>query len=70
MTQRAIHCSYCLEEGHHINKCKDETISLLNEEIQEIAAIDWKLNLNSGFVKNKLSSLMYPISVKSKVMTL
>ncbi len=59
MLQRAIHCSYCLEEGHHINKCKDETISLLNEEIQEIAAIDWKLNLNSGFVKNKLSSLTF-----------
>ena len=57
---RPIHCSFCLEEGHHIHRCKDTSISLLNEEIEEIAAMDWRLDLSSGFIRNKLSSLTLP----------
>lgn len=57
---RPIHCSFCLEEGHHIHRCKDTSISLLNEEIEEIAAMDWRLDLSSGFIRNKLSSLTVP----------
>lgn len=57
---RPIHCSFCLEEGHHIHRCKDTSISLLNEEIEEIAAMDWRLDLSSGFIRNKLTSLTLP----------
>jgi hypothetical protein len=57
---RPIHCSFCLEEGHHIHRCKDTSISLLNEEIEEIAAMDWRLDLSSGFIRNKLSTLTLP----------
>jgi hypothetical protein len=57
---RPIHCSFCLEEGHHIHRCKDTSISLLNEEIEEIAAMDWRLDLGSGFIRNKLTSLTLP----------
>jgi hypothetical protein len=57
---RPIHCSFCLEEGHHIHRCKDTSISLLNEEIEEIAAMDWRLDLSSGFIQNKLTSLTLP----------
>ena len=57
---RPIHCSFCLEEGHHIHRCKDTYISLLNEEIEEIAAMDWRLDLSSGFIRNKLTSLTLP----------
>ena len=57
---RPIHCSFCLEEGHHIHRCKDTSISLLNEEIEEIAAMDWRLDLSSGFIRNKLTSLTIP----------
>jgi hypothetical protein len=57
---RPIHCSFCLEEGHHIHRCKDTSISLLNEEIEEIAAMDWRLDLGSGFIRNKLSTLTLP----------
>lgn len=54
---RPIHCSFCLGEGHHIHRCTDTSISLLNEEIEEIAAMDWKLTLDSGFIIQKLLSL-------------
>ena len=57
---RPIHCSFCLEEGHHIHRCKDTSISLLNEEIEEIAAMDWRLDLGSGFIRNKRTSLTQP----------
>ena len=57
---RPIHCSFCLEEGHHIHRCKDTSISLLNEEIEEIAAMDWRLDLSSGYIRNKLTSLTLP----------
>ena len=57
MQPRIIHCSFCLGEGHHIHRCKDSSISLLNEEIEEIAAIDWKADLNYSFLIHKLSEL-------------
>jgi hypothetical protein len=57
---RPIHCSFCLEEGHHIHRCKDASVSLLNEEVEEVAAIDWKVGLDDGFLRRKLATLTTP----------
>lgn len=57
---RPIHCSFCLEEGHHINRCKDASISLLNEDVEEVAAIDWRVGLNQGLLVRKLLTLTAP----------
>jgi len=59
-TPRPIHCSFCLEEGHHIHRCKDASVSLLNEEVEEIAAIDWKVGLDGGLLRRKMATLTNP----------
>ena len=59
-TPRPIHCSFCLEEGHHIHRCKDVSVSLLNEEVEEIAAIDWKVGLGGGLLRRKMTTLTNP----------
>lgn len=59
-TPRPIHCSFCLEEGHHIHRCKDASVSLLNEEVEEVAAIDWKVGLNGGLLRRKMATLTNP----------
>jgi len=57
---RIIHCSYCLDEGHRINRCNDPSIQLLNEHMDEIAAIDWKADMNSEYLIHKLKTLSEP----------
>ena len=54
--KRPIHCSYCNDEGHTINKCNDPTIHLLHEEIEEVAAVDWKSQMNNTYLKTRLLS--------------
>ena len=54
---RIIHCTYCIGEGHHINRCKDQSILLLHEEIEEIAAIDKAVGMNSEFLRHNLRRL-------------
>lgn len=54
---RIIHCAYCIGEGHHINRCQDQSILLLHEEIEEIAAIDKTVGMNSDFLRHNLRRL-------------
>jgi len=54
---RIIHCTFCLGEGHHINRCQDPSIGLLHEGIEEIAAIENKIDMNTGYLKHFLSVL-------------
>lgn len=54
---RIIHCTYCIGEGHHINRCKDHSILLLHEEMEEIAAIDKAVEMNSEFLRHNLRRL-------------
>lgn len=54
---RIIHCAYCLGEGHHINRCQDSSIGLLHEGIEEIAAIDTKVEMKTEYLKYFLSVL-------------
>lgn len=57
---RIIHCSYCLEEGHRINRCIDPSILLVHEHVSEIAAIDWKTGLNSQYLTHEFNKLTEP----------
>lgn len=54
---RIINCTYCLGEGHRINRCQDQSIALLHEGIEEVAAIDNKVELNSDFLRHYLLAL-------------
>lgn len=54
---RIIHCTFCLGEGHHINRCQDPSIGLLHEGIEEIAAIENKIDMNTGYLQHFLSVL-------------
>lgn len=56
---RKIHCAYCLDEGHHINRCQDQSIALLHEGIEETAAIDYKVELNSAYLIHTLTALSH-----------
>jgi hypothetical protein len=51
---RRINCTYCLGEGHRINRCQDQSIALLHEGIEEVAAIDNKVEINSAFLRHYL----------------
>jgi len=57
---RIIHCSYCLEEGHRINRCIDPTILFAHEHLSETAAIDWKMGFESHYLTHELNKLLEP----------
>ena len=57
---RIIHCSYCLEEGHRINHCIDPSILFIHEHLSEIAAIDWKTDMNSYYLTYELNEPIEP----------
>ena len=57
---RIINCTYCLGEGHRINRCQDQSIALLHEGIEEVAAIDNKVELNSDYLRHYLLALSPP----------
>jgi len=48
--KRTFSCSFCYNEGHTINKCNDERIYMLENDIKENAAIDMKINLNAEYL--------------------
>lgn len=57
---RHIHCSFCNQEGHHINHCNSIHIQHFKTIILQYMAIDYKLGLNYNYAEYVLSS--YPIA--------
>jgi hypothetical protein len=53
--KRSLHCSFCDDEGHTINNCRDNQIGFLVKEFNESISLDIKCNLKMKYANYILS---------------
>ena len=59
-TKRSLHCSFCDDEGHTINNCKDPHINFLLKEFNESISLDIKCNFKMKYMNYVLSLCSVP----------